>query len=132
MNLVADEGVDRQMVDRLRHHGHQGFYVAEMQPRIPGEVVLALANAEGALLVTADKDFGEVVFRERRSTSSEELSSAQALGQCTSAASARATTPSRPHALRLARRGSARSSSPTPGTALYYTKDGGQGWQQLH
>jgi predicted nuclease of predicted toxin-antitoxin system len=69
MNLVADEGVDRQIVDRLRHDGHQVFYVAEMQPGVPDEVVLALANGEGALLVTADKDFGELVFRERRSTS---------------------------------------------------------------
>ncbi len=69
MNLVADEGVDRQIVDRLRQDGHQVFYVAEMQPGIPDEAVLDLANHEDALLVTADKDFGELVFRERRSTS---------------------------------------------------------------
>jgi predicted nuclease of predicted toxin-antitoxin system len=40
--------------------------VAEMQPSIPDEAVLTLANQQGALLLTADKDFGELVFRQRR------------------------------------------------------------------
>ncbi len=56
MNLVADEGVDRHIVDRLRQDGHQVFYVAEMQPGIPDEAVLDLENHERALLVTADED----------------------------------------------------------------------------
>lgn len=68
MNLVADEGVDRQIVDRLRQDGHQVLYVAEMQPGIPDDAVVDLANREDALLVTADKDFGELVFRGRRPT----------------------------------------------------------------
>lgn len=68
MNLVADEGVDRQIVDRLRHDGHRVFYVAEMQPGVADDVVLELANREDALLVTADKDFGDLVFRRCRST----------------------------------------------------------------
>lgn len=45
MNLVADEGVDRQIVDRLRQDGDQVFYVAEMQPGIPDEAVLDLRTA---------------------------------------------------------------------------------------
>lgn len=32
MNLVADERIDRPIVKRLRHDGHQVVYVAEMQP----------------------------------------------------------------------------------------------------
>jgi predicted nuclease of predicted toxin-antitoxin system len=66
MNFVADESVDHGIVERLRREGHRVWYVAEMAPAISDEVVLDTANREGALLLTADKDFGELVFRQRR------------------------------------------------------------------
>jgi predicted nuclease of predicted toxin-antitoxin system len=68
MNLVADESVDRSIVDRLRQDGHQVWYVAEMEPGISDDAVLDIANREAALLLTADKDFGEMIFRQRRFT----------------------------------------------------------------
>jgi predicted nuclease of predicted toxin-antitoxin system len=68
MNFVADEGVDRPIVERLRQDGHIVSYVAEMAPSIPDHAVLDLANEQGALLLTTDKDFGELVFRQRRLT----------------------------------------------------------------
>ena len=40
--------------------------IAEMEPGIPDDWVLDRANAEGALLLTADKDFGEMVYRHHR------------------------------------------------------------------
>ena len=64
MNLLADEGVERQIVERLRRDGHAVLYIAEMEPSIPDGVVLERANGVTALLVTTDKDFGELVFRE--------------------------------------------------------------------
>ncbi len=63
MNLMADECVDQQIVDRLRGEGHKVLYIAEMAPSIPDEKVLENANQNNALLLTADKDFGELVFR---------------------------------------------------------------------
>lgn len=66
MNLLADESVDRQIVDRLRLDGHDVFYIAESEPSIHDEQVFNRANTRQALLITADKDFGEIVFRERR------------------------------------------------------------------
>lgn len=42
------------------------WYVAEMAPATPDGAVLDVANQEAALLLTADKDFGEAVFRQRR------------------------------------------------------------------
>lgn len=68
MNFLADEGVDRQIVERLRIEGYSVLYVAQMQPGISDDVVLDLANQYNALLITADKDFGELVFRLRRLT----------------------------------------------------------------
>ena len=66
MNFVADEGVDRQIVERMRADGHSVLYVAEMAPGIADDVVLSRANQESALLLTADKDFGEMVYRQYR------------------------------------------------------------------
>ena len=66
MTFIADESVDRDIVQRLRREGHQVWYVAEMDPGISDDDVLELANRETALLLTADKDFGEMVFRQRR------------------------------------------------------------------
>jgi predicted nuclease of predicted toxin-antitoxin system len=69
VKLLADEGIDRQIVDRLRHDGYSVLYIAEMNPGIADEMVLDTANQEGALLITADKDFGELIFRQQRLTS---------------------------------------------------------------
>jgi predicted nuclease of predicted toxin-antitoxin system len=68
VKLVADEGVDRPIVERLRADGHSVWYVAEMSPGIADDAVLELANREDALLLTGDKDFGELVFRQRHVT----------------------------------------------------------------
>lgn len=64
MNLLADEGVDRPIVDRLRQDGHTVTYVLEMEPGVDDDAVLNRANAHMALLLTQDKDFGELVFRQ--------------------------------------------------------------------
>jgi predicted nuclease of predicted toxin-antitoxin system len=63
MNLVADESVDRPVVDRLRQEGHDVIYVAELAPGISDDEALQRANDRHALLVTEDQDFGELVFR---------------------------------------------------------------------
>lgn len=68
MNLVCDEGVQRPIVEQLREHGHHVLYVAELDPGIDDDVILERANALHAPLVTIDKDFGELVFRQGLST----------------------------------------------------------------
>ena len=65
MNLVADEGVDGPVVQWLRDDGHDVIYVADLSPGVTDDDVLRQANDRGALLLTADKDFGELVFRQR-------------------------------------------------------------------
>ena len=63
MNLVADESVDKPIVDRLRQDGHKVLYVAELEPGLDDDAVLHQANRNDALLITADKDFGDLIFR---------------------------------------------------------------------
>jgi len=65
MRLVADESVDAPIVRRLREDGHDVVYIAELAPSAADEEVLEEANLRGAILLTADKDFGELVFRQR-------------------------------------------------------------------
>lgn len=64
MKIHADESVDNEIVLRLRRDGHDVGYVAEMSPGIMDEEVLVLASEENTLLLTADKDFGELIFRQ--------------------------------------------------------------------
>jgi len=66
VKFLADESVDRAIVERLRQLGHRVWYLAEMEPGSSDDAVLGLANQEKAVLLTADKDFAELVFRQRR------------------------------------------------------------------
>lgn len=66
MNFVADESVDYPIVLRLRQEQHTVWAVAEMEPGIADTVVLEIANRQGVILITGDKDFGELVFRDKR------------------------------------------------------------------
>ena len=63
MKIVADESVDWPMVERLRGDGHEVIAIVESCPGAPDERVLEPANASAAILLTADRDFGELVFR---------------------------------------------------------------------
>jgi hypothetical protein len=39
MNLLADEGVERQIVEQLRKHGHAVLYIAEMEPGVSDDII---------------------------------------------------------------------------------------------
>ena len=69
MNFLVYENVDRQIADGLRSMGYNVEYVAEKDAEISDDEVLEMANKKTALLLTADKDFGELVFPQRRATS---------------------------------------------------------------
>ena len=66
MKFVADESVDFPIVERLRQDGHSVWAVVEMDAGIADDLVLDHANQQNAVLLTADKDFGELVFRLKR------------------------------------------------------------------
>ncbi len=63
MKIVADEGVDKPIVDLLRGLGFEVFYILEEKSGIIDEEVLRIANENKAILITMDTDFGELVFR---------------------------------------------------------------------
>ncbi|MDP2300954.1 MAG: DUF5615 family PIN-like protein [Ignavibacteria bacterium] len=63
MNLLIDESVDKQISDLLKIEGHNVIYIAESSPGISDDLVFEKAIKHNAILITADKDFGELVFR---------------------------------------------------------------------
>ena len=63
MKILADESVDRDIVVRLRSDGFEVSFVSEISPSITDDRVLELANADASVLLTGDKDFGELVYR---------------------------------------------------------------------
>jgi len=66
VKFLADENVDKPIVERLRKDNHVILYVLEIEPGIFDDEVIQRANQEGTLLLTADKDFGDLVFRQNR------------------------------------------------------------------
>jgi predicted nuclease of predicted toxin-antitoxin system len=63
MIFLADEGVDGPVVKHLRENGYDVTYIAEMATGIDDETILELAKNENRILITRDKDFGELVYR---------------------------------------------------------------------
>src|SRR6266550_4640237 len=63
MRLCANENIAGDSVTLLRQKGHDVLWIRESAPGCPDAEVLSRAAAEGRLLITFDKDFGELVFR---------------------------------------------------------------------
>lgn len=68
MKLVADEGVERAVVEALRADGHKVYWFAEEAPGSDDDAILMQAKRMRRLILTNDKDFGELVYRLRLPT----------------------------------------------------------------
>ena len=68
MRFLADESCDFSVVRALRNAGHEVTAVAEISPRAEDTEVLRLAFREEKILLTEDKDFGQLVFAHSKKT----------------------------------------------------------------
>ena len=66
MRWLADECVDAGLVARLRLAGHDVVYMAEVDAAASDVEVIDRAQRDDRLLLTEDKDFGDLVFRRGR------------------------------------------------------------------
>jgi predicted nuclease of predicted toxin-antitoxin system len=64
MRLLANENLPLDLVDALRSAGHEVTWIRTAAPGLDDKSVLAKAVAEDRLLITFDKDFGELAFRQ--------------------------------------------------------------------
>ena len=69
MKLLADECCDAGLVNVLRSHGHDVLYAIESLRGVDDDDILHRAFSESRVLLTEDKDFGELVYRLRRPSS---------------------------------------------------------------
>jgi hypothetical protein len=65
MKLLANENFPGEAVRALRARGHDVLWVRREMPGAPDADVVGRARSEGRLLVTFDKDFGELAFHLR-------------------------------------------------------------------
>ncbi len=63
MRLCANENLPEDCIVKLRADGHDVLWIRETAPGTPDKEVLARAHAENRLLISFDKDFGELVFK---------------------------------------------------------------------
>jgi len=63
MKLLANENFPRVAVEALRQHGHDVVWARIDMPGDDDESILPRAQAEDRLILTFDKDFGELAFR---------------------------------------------------------------------
>lgn len=63
MKIVADESVDYGIILELRKNGYNVLAIEDSYKGSEDEMVLEISLKENSLLMTEDKDFGELVFR---------------------------------------------------------------------
>ena len=66
MRFLCDANVQMAVVRALRAQDHDVVRVSEMDPRMTDSRVLELARRQNRILITNDKDFGELVFLRRQ------------------------------------------------------------------
>jgi predicted nuclease of predicted toxin-antitoxin system len=67
--FLVDESTGMAVVRHLRELGHDVLAVAETMPQANDVDILTRAAQEQRILITNDKDFGELVYRNGRSHS---------------------------------------------------------------
>jgi predicted nuclease of predicted toxin-antitoxin system len=64
IKLLADENVSRELVTLLRSRGYDVLWIREYKRGIDDIAVIELAQEKERILITGDKDFGYLVFRQ--------------------------------------------------------------------
>ncbi len=70
MRFLANENFPAEAVEALRGRGHDVAWVRIDSPGVRDAEVLARAQREDRIVLTFDKDFGELAFRSRLPASS--------------------------------------------------------------
>lgn len=68
MRILTDENVPRSVLTWLRATGHDVTSASELGIGDPDTRWLTFAESEQRLILTSDKDFGDLVFRDRLTT----------------------------------------------------------------
>lgn len=69
MDFLADENIHAGIMAWLRETGNDVLYAADVLQSRSDDDLLAIARKEQRILITDDKDFGELIFYQRLATS---------------------------------------------------------------
>lgn len=68
MRFLLDQSTDARLIPYLHSLGHDATRIGHDHPHgMRDSDVLAVASSEGRILITDDRDFGELIFRQGQS-----------------------------------------------------------------
>ncbi len=65
MKFLADANIEKEIVNSMRGMNIDVKWMLEDKPDAADEDIISIASLENRILVTNDKDFGELVFRQQ-------------------------------------------------------------------
>lgn len=65
LKLLADVNIEKLIIDNLMERGYDIKGVININKHLIDEEILNLANSEKRVIITNDKDFGEIVYRQK-------------------------------------------------------------------
>ena len=68
IRFLANVNVEKPLIDFLEEKGFDVKWVTNLDKRMPDDRVCEIANSEQRIIITNDKDFGEIVFYQKKIT----------------------------------------------------------------
>ena len=65
MKFLADVNIEKRIVDFLREQNYDVLWMLEDLNTLDDQSIVNIANSESRILITNDKDFGDIVFRQK-------------------------------------------------------------------
>ena len=65
LKFLADVNIEKLIVDELKTLGYDTIWIADENPYLDDMNIFKIAQKENRILLTNDKDFGEIVFRQK-------------------------------------------------------------------
>lgn len=66
IKFLADVNIEKPLVDFLSKQGYDIKWIPDYDCEMPDEDLIQLANREKRILITNDKDFGDLIFLQKR------------------------------------------------------------------
>ena len=60
--IIVDENVDQVLIEQLDSQNYDLLLIREYNPGLSDKEVIKLAKEKKSIIITEDKDFGELVF----------------------------------------------------------------------
>ena len=69
LKFLVDNSSGKNLADALKNHKFNVIYAGDILPDAEDEEILEKAEKENRILITNDKDFGELIFRYKKPSS---------------------------------------------------------------